>query len=501
MQIMLYNRLTNHLDRQERVKNLSETIILDLTRSLYDLTEEYPELISIFLEMGLEGAANPILRKTVGRKLQVAEGLKRHGVSLEEAERKLAANGFRVLSEEDPLEKRKARRVQLKEIIRDIHRQANPEELEQELIQEGLPETEIKSLCDVHAAVFEDGLNNQVIVEEKGGHPVHTFKKENREIEITIASLNQLFEQLIQSKIAPTERDLAEWRHLHTQLFEIEKHYSRKENILFAYLEKHGINAPPKVMWAIHDDIRALLKEVSKFLKEQRPSVKELNETIERVARPAFKMITDMIYKEDNIMFPMSIETLTDEEWAEVDEQSEEIGYMVEPDTGWKPTTITPEVTASLIQPSKADNAPTGAEAVVTFETGVLTQKQLNLLLNHLPVDITFVDEHDTVRYFSSGKERLFQRSKAIIGRQVQNCHPPDSVHIVEKILEDFRSGQKDSANFWLHLGDKYAHIQYFALRDENGNYAGTIEVSQDIQEIQQLQGEKRIYNEGLPSL
>ncbi len=254
-------------------------------------------------------------------------------------------------------------------------------------------------------------------------------------------------------------------------------------------------------MWAIHDDIRALLKEVSKFLKEQRPSVKELNETIERVARPAFKMITDMIYKEENIMFPMSIETLTDEEWAEVDEQSEEIGYMVEPDTGWKPTTITPEVTASLIQPSKADNAPTGAEAVVTFETGVLTQKQLNLLLNHLPVDITFVDEHDTVRYFSSGKERLFQRSKAIIGRQVQNCHPPDSVHIVEKILEDFRSGQKDSANFWLHLGDKYAHIQYFALRDENGNYAGTIEVSQDIQEIQQLQGEKRIYNEGLPSL
>lgn len=488
--------------------------ILDLTRSLYDLTEEYPELIPIFLEMGLQGAANPILRKTVGRKLQVAEGLKRHDVSLEEAKRKLASNGFHVLDKEDPLEMRKARRGQLKEIIRDIHRQANPEELrerfkdllsdvgateiaqlEQELIQEGLPETEIKSLCDVHTAVFKEGLNNQVIIEEQGGHPVHTFKKENRAIEKTIASLNQLFENLSQSEVAPVEKDLAEWRRLHAQLFEIEKHYSRKENILFAYLEKHGINAPPKVMWAIHDDIRALLKEVSKFLKEQQPSVKELNEAIERVARPAIKMITDMIYKEDNIMFPMSIETLTDQEWAEVVEQSEEIGYLVEPDTGWIPA-ITPEAVASLEQPNKAGKALTGAEAEVTFETGVLAQKQLNLMLNNLPVDITFVDEHDTVRYFSLGKERLFQRSKAIIGRQVQNCHPPDSVHIVEKILEDFRSGQRDSANFWLHLGDKYAYIQYFALRDENGKYSGTIEVSQDIQKIQQLQGEKRIDSE-----
>lgn len=492
------------------MKNLSEPVSLDLTRTLYDLTKQYPELIPIFLEMGLEGAANPILRKTVGRKLQVSEGLKRHGVALEEAQRILAKNGFRVLNQEDPLEKRKARRGQLKEIIRDIHNQADPAELqerfkdllgdvgateitqlEQELIEEGMAETEIKSLCDVHAAVFKEGLSNQIIIDEPGGHPVHTFKKENREIEKTIDLLNQFFEQLTQRENAPAEKDLAEWRRLHTQLFQIEKHYSRKENILFAYLEKHGINAPPKVMWAIHDDIRDLLKAVSKFLKEQQPSLKDVNATIATVARPAFKMITDMIYKEENIMFPMSLETLTAEEWAEVAEQSEEIGYLVEPGTGW-----TPKKPASLTQPSNATTIPTGAEAEVPFETGVLTQKQLNLMLNNLPVDITFVDEHDTVRYFSMGKERLFQRSKAIIGRQVHNCHPPDSVHIVEKILEDFRSGQRDSANFWLHLGDKFAYIQYYALRDDEGNYAGTIEVSQDIQGIQQLQGEKRIDSE-----
>ena len=497
---------------------MSEPIILDLKRSLYDLTTDYPELIPILFEMGLEGATNPILRQTVGRKLLVAEGLQRHGVSLEEAERILATKGFRILSEEDPLEKRKARRTQLKEIVRDIHRHANPEELrerfkdllsdvgateiaqlEQELIQEGLPETEIKSLCDVHAAVFEEGLNNQVVVEEQGGHPIHTFKKENRKIEKTIASLNKLFERLDKSRVAPAEKDLAQWRSLHAQLSEIEKHYSRKENILFAYLEKHGVNAPPKVMWAIHDDIRSLLKEISKFMKEQQPNEKELNETIERFARPALKMITDMIYKEENIMFPMSLETLTEEEWAEVVEQSKEIGYLVEPDTGWKPTGV-PEVADPFRQSDKTDNASMGAETEVNFETGVLTQKQLNLLLNNLPVDITYVDEKDTVRYFSNGKERIFQRSKAIIGRQVQNCHPPDSVHIVEKILGDFRHGEKDSANFWLHLGDKYVYIQYFALRDGDGNYAGTIEVSQDIQDIQHIQGERRIYSEGFPS-
>ena len=491
---------------------MSEPII-DLTRSLYDLTKEYPELIPILLEMGLEGAANPILRQTVGRKLPVTEGLQRHGVSLEETKQKLAAKGFRVLNEEDPAEKHRERREQLKEIIRDIHRHANPEELrvrfkdllsdvgaseiaqlEQELIQEGLPETEIKSLCDVHAAVFEEGLKNQVVVEEQGGHPVQTFKKENREIEKTIAALHTLFERLNQKEMALAEKDLAEWRQLHEQLCEIEKHYSRKENILFAYLEKHGVNAPPKVMWAIHDDIRALLKEVTKFLQKQQPTAKEVNETIEKIARPALKMITDMIYKEENIMFPMCIETLTNLEWAEIVEQSEEIGYLVEPETGWKPD-VTSKGAASLKQLHTEGNAPGGAEVEVSFETGALTRKQLNLLLNNLPVDITFVDDKDTVRYFTFGKEHIFQRSKAIIGRQVQNCHPPDSVHLVEEILEDFRSGQKDSANFWLHLGDKYVYIQYFALRDDNGNYAGTIEVSQDIQEIQQIQGEKRIYS------
>lgn len=494
--------------------NILSEFIIDLKRSLYDLTEDYPELIPILKDMGLEGAANPILRQTVGRKLAVAEGLQRHGVSLEEAGRKLAAKGFLVLGQRDPERNRQERREQLKEIIRDIHRQADPEELrerfkdllsdvgaseiaqlEQELIQEGLPEMEIKSLCDVHAAVFAEGLNNQVVAEEEGGHPVHTFKKENREIEKIVDGLNQVFASFSRKGKDFTAKDLGEWRRLHGRLLEIEKHYSRKENILFAYLEKHGVTAPPKVMWAIHDDIRESLKEISRCLddRELKEQELQLQETIDKVARPALKMITDMIYKEENIMFPMCMETLTGEEWAEVAEQSEEIGYLVEPDKGWKPE-IKTGVTSSQ-QPFPDGRVTGSSEAEISFETGVLTQKQLNLMLNNLPVDITFVDEQDTVRYFTLGKERIFQRSKAIIGRKVQNCHPPDSVHIVEDILKDFRSGKKDMASFWLHLGEKYVFIQYFALRDEKGNYAGTIEVSQDITELQQIQGEKRIYS------
>lgn len=411
---------------------------------------------------------------------------------------------------------RRERRETLKQIIRDIHRSADPQELrerfkellsdvgateiaelEQELIEEGLPETEIKSLCDVHAAVFQEGLANQVKSEERGGHPVHTFKKENRVIEKVIKEIQSLLDRIMDAKVSElVEMELDKWRQLHQQLLEIEKHYSRKENILFAYLEKHGVSGPPKVMWAIQDDIRAELKQISQVLNQERVKIEESKELIEKTARPVLKTIADLIYKEENIMFPMSMETLTEGEWAAVAEQSGEIGYcLIEPDQGWIPAAAPEPVALGSYQHEEQKDQGDYAK-LWPFATGVLSPEQVSLIFNHLPVDITFVDVNDTVRYFSLGKERIFQRSKAIIGRKVQNCHPPDSVHIVNKIVADFRSGKRDSASFWLHLGEKFVYIQYFAVRDENGNYAGTIEVTQDIQGIQRLQGEKRIYSE-----
>ena len=133
------------------------------------------------------------------------------------------------------------------------------------------------------------------------------------------------------------------------------------------------------------------------------------------------------------------------------------------------------------------------SEGFIRMETGILSLKQLELILNHLPVDITFIDQDDVVRYFSHGKERIFARTKAVIGRTVQNCHPPKSVHVVEQLLKDFKSGVKDVEDFYIKFRDVYVYIRYFAIRDENGAYMGTLEFTQNIGPIQNIEGEKRI--------
>jgi uncharacterized protein len=413
--------------------------------------------------------------------------------------------------------KHQQRRETLKQIIRDIHQNKNPHELkerfrellsdvgateiaslEQELIQEGLPASEVQSLCDVHVSVFQDSLDQQPKSQEQGGHPVQTFRKENQAIEKIIQELRPLLEEVLDPKQTfIREENLNKWHTLHQQLLEIEKHYSRKENILFAYLEKHGVSGPPKVMWGIQDEIRAQLKQITLELSRQAPEKQILMELIQTTALPVLKAIEDMIYKEENIMFPMSMETLTEGEWAAVAEQSAEIGFtLIQPDNGWIPS-VPPEPLlehGAVSNPKHPGSGLTGQ--LLPFQTGALTLEQISLIFNHLPVDITFVDEFDIVRYFSFGKERIFQRSKAIIGRNVKNCHPPDSVHIVNKIVEDFKSGKRNTAEFWIHMNNQFVYIQYFALRDADGIYRGTIEVTQDIQKLQTLTGEKRIYSE-----
>jgi len=415
------------------------------------------------------------------------------------------------------IDNHRQRRETLKQIIRDIHQNVNPHELkerfrellsdvgateiaalEQELIQEGLPETEIKKLCDVHVSVFKDSLDDQPKSQEQGGHPIHTFRKENQAIDRVVQAIRPILEQIRNiNQDASFADKLKEWQSLHHQLIEIEKHYSRKENILFAYLEKHGVSGPPKVMWAIQDEIRAQLKQVSQALSLPQVKLLDLTELIEKTALPVLQAIEDLIYKEENIMFPMSMETLTEGEWAAVAEQSGEIGFtLIQPDFGWIPTAPPEPPVDPGAFPATSKRGNDGPQGLLPFPTGALSLEQISLIFNHLPVDITFVDEKDNVRYFSYGKERIFQRSKAIIGRKVNDCHPPDSVHIVSKIVGDFKSGKRDSAEFWIHMDGKFVLIQYFALHDPDGTYRGTIEVTQDIQKMQKLKGDKRIYSE-----
>jgi DUF438 domain-containing protein len=270
------------------------------------------------------------------------------------------------------------------------------------------------------------------------GHPIHTFKLENAEIEKLINS--EIKQQLELYKSGDTTESLKKLKDGFQRLWEIDRHYSRKENLLFPYLEKYGITAPPKVMWGVDDEIRAGIKEVNSILSD---SVENRDIFLEK-AEEAVNKVIEMIFKEENILFPMALDTLTEDEWIEIVRAGNEIGYcLITPEDEWEPvrTNIAEKAQKEGIRPSSD-------RGCVEFDAGCLTPGEINAMLNTLPLDITFVDKDGAVKYFTQGKERIFARPKTIIGRQVQNCHPPASVHIVEKIVEDLKSGRKDHEDF-----------------------------------------------------
>jgi len=369
-------------------------------------------------------------------------------------------------------------------LIQDVNA-AEIARLEQALIDEGMPGSEVKRLCDVHVAVFRESLDAQAQPGAPVGHPVAVFRAENAAVPPILEALAAAAADVrAAGSLAAAAEPLQQARAVLRQLMALEKHYQRKENLLFPFLERRGVSGPASVMWALHDDIRAGWKALAQALdtpSDYEALVQDLDERVE----PLATMIREMIYKEERILFPMAQEALEPAEWLAIWEQGEEIGYAFGVAKGKEPP-ASPE----------AEPAPIRSALAATLwplDTGALSPEEVNLLLTHLPVDITFVDDTDTVRYFSHGLERIFPRTPAIIGRQVQKCHPPDSVHVVNRILDDFRAGRRDTAEFWIQMGERFIHIRYFAMRDAEGTYRGTLEVSQDVTEIRQLTGERRI--------
>jgi PAS domain S-box-containing protein len=360
-------------------------------------------------------------------------------------------------------------------------------DIEQSLINEGLSPDEIKKFCNVHALLFESALKQNVVEEESPSHPVFLFKKENREIEKIIGKTREIAEGDDQQTLSEYKNKLDE---LLEKLRRVDVHYTRKEAILFPYLERHGFFGPSTVMWGKDDEIRELMESAALQLQKLKDSG-EIPAYRKSYLDPMLEEVEGMIFKEESILFPTSIEKLTTYDWAEVLKQSEEVGYVF---------IEKPKETDDLTQDLKRVLTEVPAvkdEQNVTLPTGDLSLKELTAIFNTLPVDLTFIDSEDGVKYFSDNKDRIFLRTKAVIGRKVQNCHPPASVEIVEKILESFKSGLRSSADFWINREGKLIFIRYFAVRDHEGTYLGTLEVSQDITDIQRLKGEKRIFDEG----
>lgn len=458
-----------------------------------DILTRYPFLKDHLIGLNPEFKMldNPFMRRTVGRIATLgrvamigAMDLRKLLDSIAGEIMKQTGEAVVVVAGTGPSED-EARIGTMKEIIKDLHAGKDVEsqkrkfaelikdvapweiaQMEQALIREGMPEEEIKSLCDVHVKVFQDALEHQTVPGLPAGHPVHTFMLENRAAEGILQEA---------AAIVDFTGDRDRLLGIVDRLAQIDKHYLRKENQLFPILETKGITGPSKVMWALHDDIRGFIKDVCKRVADGK---------MEAVAREALaKMINDMIYKEEHILFPMALETLSEEEWGRVRKGEEEIGFAwITPEADWSPAT------ASFQQELLAEKVGS-----LNLDTGQLTAEQVNLLLTHLPVDISFVNEHDEVAYYSATPERIFPRSPGVIGRKVHNCHPPRSVDMVERILKAFKDGSKSKAEFWIQMRGRVLHIRYFAVRDSAGTYRGCLEVSQDITEIQKLTGNKRL--------
>ena len=351
---------------------------------------------------------------------------------------------------------------------------------ERELIAQGLDPRKIQYLCNVHADVFKGNIkeNKENSEFEKPGHPVHTFKLEN----IVLKSL-------VNDALLP---DLAKWekgdksalsklRQELKDLAKIHYHYARKETSMFPIMTKYGITAPPKVMWGVDDKIRKLIGQANLLISQKDINKAEVSKAIKETAHE----VLEMIFKEEEIMLPMIDEVASEEDWGNVKNEEEQIGYtLIQKPMNWKP-----KEKPKSDGPISIDKL---SSLALNFAEGSLNLEQLSAILDLLPFALTFIDENDKVAYFGGGAN-IFPHSKNALGNSVYSCHLPESVPRVKKIFDDFHQGKKDKYEFWFkprHMG-RYLYLQYFAVRKDN-KYLGCLEVAQDVTDIRNWKNEKK---------
>lgn len=346
-----------------------------------------------------------------------------------------------------------------------------------ELLLSDIPFDRVKENVGKIMNVFYLSLHSFRHEDPGEGHFLHLLMRENREMEIRMQALKDLLKSLGN---APGEEKRELLNQIGKKVGDLkpyELHYIKKENILFPHIERTFPSFRClQLMWSFHDDFRKSIKELIRILDQEVVDESLLSREMGKL----FFVVLPIIFREEKVVFPVAMKYIAGEVWHDMLQQSAETGWCYIDD----PMTEVP-VSAPAVH--------SGVKGLVDLGTGLLSAGQITLMLEHLPVDITYIDEFDEVRYFSGARHRIFPRAKSIIGRKVQNCHPPSSVHIVNEIVDAFRSGERDVAEFWIQMRGSFIHIRYYALRDESKQYRGTIEVSQDVTGIRQLTGEQRL--------
>jgi hypothetical protein len=392
----------------------------------------------------------------------------------------------------------------LKEIIMQLHAGIPPQQvkerfkqflgsvsseeiakIENELVKEGIKREEIQRLCDVHLAVFREQLERQK-PEVPPQHPIGILLEEHKimlQLAKKLAAITNRVEQTNDKSYVGDA--IHQLEHIARDFIDSEKHYVREENVLFPIIEKHGITEPPAIMWMEHNQIREKKKQLDNLVgKYNVIDFQDFKRQLVEASAALNEILPNHFFKENNILFPTALKVVTSDEWTDIRREFDEIGYCC-----FTP----PHLIATPIAEETKKEEALAQEGTLQFETGSLSKDEVEAILNVLPIDISFVDANDMVKYFNKADKRIFVRTKAVIGRKVQLCHPQKSVHIVNRILEAFKTGKKDSAEFWITMNNRLIHIRYFAVKDKNGKYLGTMEVTQDLTDIKKIKGQKRL--------
>ena len=414
----------------------------------------------------------------------------------------------------------------LRDILLDLHHGASPESvqerfnanfagvsaieislMEHELMNSdtGITFEDVMELCDVHANLFKDAVAGVDLAEsDHPGHPVRVFKDENLALRAALIRVRRLLDSYAECDEPNSQEEISKGLKRQLDLLgQFDRHYQRKEELFFPIMEAYGHDAPPKVMWGVDDQIRDLFELVRKTAVQLPQSdIQEVKATFEAFAQE----FESMIFKEESILLMILLETFTQDDWLKIAAESPVYGYaIIRPAAQWQPQRVRFEA-ASPAQPADQQqqiiDTPQGRFTIQftpneageqvnrttaqPFGNGYLSVEEANLILNHLPLEITFVNKEDIFQYYNDStpaEKMIFKRTPSQVGRHVELCHPPKLLPRVKKIFSALRSGKKDKFDMWFKSESRgqFVHVTYAAVRDAQGEFQGVLEYVQDI--------------------
>ena len=471
---------------------------IDLDKTIYELVKEFPEIKQIMFELGFKDILKPVAINIMGRHMTIKKGSEVKNIPMDKIIKKFEESGFEIINreikKEDVIENPQTKEELLKSYIQRLNNGEDLEKIreefilnfesvsvhdiinvEQGMINDGTPVEDVQRLCDLHSALFHGRTEEEIYLEEEQkeksfldeAHPINILKSENRALEKILLKLdNDLKNYNVNNIIL-----------ILTNLKKIKLLYGKKEESIMPILYRYDVKGPSDVMWGVDDEIKMEYKRLSKELDNN--TYQFLKDDIIKV----MERTKEMIYKEENILFPMAKEKFTLDEWVSVYGDLPEMGpIFVNEYPKW-------EYAEKVLLERK--NNRTEIEGYINLDGGKLSISELNAIFKLLPIDITFIDKHDNNQFFAN-EGKVFARPASALGRKVYDCHPPRIINIVKELINDFKEGKKDFEEIWTPNPNNPIRVLYLAVRDNNGNYLGTLELVEQFKNIlRHLKGEE----------